>query len=556
LGVIAFTAATRPALASDKRAREAPTNVRLLDHPSGRLYENTDTGARAFIDFRFGSEEAIFTNSALHNLSKQHPSVFVVNVHGGEDGHHDRVIKASMVEEMLLPGTKAVVTNMCWSGQSPRGLTADIFRETRLPSFGFVDRVDKVLEMGRDKEGYNVYFQPEGSMADMAGVKSSDVQRMMRNGELPKDVQEKLYPPAGDSCAGGACPDGIECFVKGTPVAAKGGERPIESLQVGDEVWSMDSTGRHLHRVLRTFANPPKAIRDVTIATVEGDDRRAFSSEAAFSPKVSHLETLHTTNEHPFFVVGLGWVAAKDLEPGEHVESRSGEDEIVVSSVATSDVQPVFNIEVEEAHDYFVGTGEVLVHNRCGRMGSRFTSTWGDKKAALGGMAAGMALGYVGESIGGYFGGEWGAKGGGYAAGAAFSTLMAAGTWRGTAIAGGTAVANIGVGILTDWALRKAGVQNEGARLAGGIGAGAVVDGLGAWAAGGSLSGGLMAAAQSGLYGIVLAEVSYVGYQIQEINYWNAMTVQLQAKWSKKEKAAFNKNLPGYWDFFWQDLGY
>jgi intein/homing endonuclease len=73
-----------------------------------------------------------------------------------------------------------------------------------------------------------------------------------------------------------------------------------------------------------------------------------------------------TTDEHPFWVVGLGWVEAEDLEVGmilqtseetfvdiDGIERRLGEFE-------------VYNFEVSEFHTYFVSDWGILVHNTCG----------------------------------------------------------------------------------------------------------------------------------------------------------------------------------------------
>ena len=82
--------------------------------------------------------------------------------------------------------------------------------------------------------------------------------------------------------------------------------------------------------------------------------------------------------EHPFFVVDRGWVEARDLQPGDLLQSMDG------AMLRLDDVEReqrtirVYNFEVRDLHSYFVGTEQVLAHN-CGQTvlpkGIRFEGT-------------------------------------------------------------------------------------------------------------------------------------------------------------------------------------
>ena len=94
-----------------------------------------------------------------------------------------------------------------------------------------------------------------------------------------------------------------------------------------------------------------------------------------------NVETIKTTDEHPFFVEGLGWTDAGALERGMTLDRPDGSDAFVVSS--TYEAHPegiaVFNFEVEGDHTYFVAdsdtsfTNPVWVHNVC--VGDKFVAT-------------------------------------------------------------------------------------------------------------------------------------------------------------------------------------
>ena len=57
-------------------------------------------------------------------------------------------------------------------------------------------------------------------------------------------------------------------------------------------------------------------------------------------------EGIETTTEHPFWVTGKGWTAAKDLSPDDKVISYCGELlEVENISIVTAPT-PVYNFEV------------------------------------------------------------------------------------------------------------------------------------------------------------------------------------------------------------------
>jgi hypothetical protein len=70
------------------------------------------------------------------------------------------------------------------------------------------------------------------------------------------------------------------------------------------------------------------------------------------------------TTDHPFWVVGRGWVPAQELLGGDvlkRIDSDSGAQ--VLRIVDTGLQADVFNFEVSFAHNYYVGIRGVLVHN-------------------------------------------------------------------------------------------------------------------------------------------------------------------------------------------------
>jgi RHS repeat-associated protein len=151
----------------------------------------------------------------------------------------------------------------------------------------------------------------------------------------------------------GASPVGGPCFVAGTPVQmADGTIKPIEDVKAGDVVFARDEISQETRgkRVVRTFVKDHEGT--ILVFLTEGN----------------RVQIIESTENHPFFVEGLGWTAAGKLEPGQQVASKMG----VPTYVVRIERQPrknvrVYNFEVEEFHTYFVGdvNGGILVHNDC-----------------------------------------------------------------------------------------------------------------------------------------------------------------------------------------------
>lgn len=77
------------------------------------------------------------------------------------------------------------------------------------------------------------------------------------------------------------------------------------------------------------------------------------------------------TPEHPFYTTERGWVAAGELRKGDHVQKAHGKYGVAESLRLLEQKQRMYNLTVEDAHTYFVGDGEWLVHNMCAEVVNR-----------------------------------------------------------------------------------------------------------------------------------------------------------------------------------------
>jgi len=74
-------------------------------------------------------------------------------------------------------------------------------------------------------------------------------------------------------------------------------------------------------------------------------------------------EIFRTTDNHPWWVPGSGWIETKDLTVGMNVITKDGETLTVADVTETEDRATVYNLTVDGLHTYFVGKQRVLVHN-------------------------------------------------------------------------------------------------------------------------------------------------------------------------------------------------
>ena len=138
------------------------------------------------------------------------------------------------------------------------------------------------------------------------------------------------------------------CFIAGTLVTTVDGLKPIEDIEVGDEVLAYDpETGEQAYKpVVRLFRNTTDKWYHVHV----------------------NEQDITCTAEHPFYVADIDeFVPAKDLKAGQRVLLADGTcaviDGILVEELDTPET--TYNFEVEDFHTYYVSKDKVLVHNIC-----------------------------------------------------------------------------------------------------------------------------------------------------------------------------------------------
>ena len=133
----------------------------------------------------------------------------------------------------------------------------------------------------------------------------------------------------------------LSCFAAGTPVHTRLGVRPIESVQIGDQVLTQDARTAELsyQPVLASVQNKPARLIEINLGK----------------------ETIRATEIHRFWKAGQGWVPSRELQTGDGLRALGGIAQI--KSIERGQVEPVFNLKVMNAQSFFVGERGMLVHD-------------------------------------------------------------------------------------------------------------------------------------------------------------------------------------------------
>nr|WP_240927233.1 polymorphic toxin-type HINT domain-containing protein [Paenibacillus thiaminolyticus] len=136
------------------------------------------------------------------------------------------------------------------------------------------------------------------------------------------------------------------CFTAGTKVLTDEGEKPIEEIEVGDKVLAKeDETGEMAYKEVEwLFQRDVEETYNITV----GD------------------EVITTTDEHPFWIVGKGWMESKDLVVGDVLTTSDGNEIAIDKIEVKKEHKTVYNFKVKDFHTYFVSNFGIWTHNSCG----------------------------------------------------------------------------------------------------------------------------------------------------------------------------------------------
>lgn len=157
-----------------------------------------------------------------------------------------------------------------------------------------------------------------------------------------------------NSSAGGGGGSG-SCFIAGTLITTIQGFKNIEDIQIGDIVLSYNEQIKQ---------NEYSVVAQTMTHIV---------AESIYNLYIND-EILQVTGIHRFFITrnnDFGWIHTKDLQIGDLVLFADGTWHIIENITTRFKFCKVYNFEVSNIHNYYVGFNQILAHNKGGSRGRR-----------------------------------------------------------------------------------------------------------------------------------------------------------------------------------------
>ncbi|MGB5981097.1 MAG: Hint domain-containing protein [Nonlabens sp.] len=159
------------------------------------------------------------------------------------------------------------------------------------------------------------------------------------------------------------------CFLAGTLVHTIHGAKPIEEIKTGETVWCYNTEKGRMDQkqVTQTYRNRTKKYR--VIRTEDGNEIKA-------------------TGQHLFYVKSSNtWIKTYQLKTGMHLYDARQDQLVRITDLKLVEEEvPTYNLEVEDLHNYLVGSTGLLSHNANKRPSYKTTTTRGYSYYRLGGL--------------------------------------------------------------------------------------------------------------------------------------------------------------------------
>ena len=141
------------------------------------------------------------------------------------------------------------------------------------------------------------------------------------------------------------------CFTGDTKIYLSNGFVMIKDIKVGNMIYTYNEKTKkvEVNKVLRKFEHHTDELYKIEIDN----------------------QIIKTTKIHPFYVkkknsLDYKWIKAGDIDKGDYLYTSEGK-EVIVDNIIDEKLNntiTVYNLEVDGNHDYYVGDGKYLVHNK------------------------------------------------------------------------------------------------------------------------------------------------------------------------------------------------
>ena len=154
------------------------------------------------------------------------------------------------------------------------------------------------------------------------------------------------------------------CFLAGTKVMTTMGFKDINKVKIGDMVLTYNEKRgiNEYHLVTRKFYFKPNEI-DESLYTLSIDDKTSL--------QVSSTHRFYVKRKDEFL-----WLPTKEMQVGDYIRYADGSYHKIINIKNEKLTKPVYNLTVDDTHNFYVGEQLILVHNiSCGSGGGSIGSS-------------------------------------------------------------------------------------------------------------------------------------------------------------------------------------
>ena len=145
------------------------------------------------------------------------------------------------------------------------------------------------------------------------------------------------------------------CFLAGTKVMTTMGLKDINKVKIGDMVLTYNEKRgiNEYHLVTKKFYFKPNEI-DESLYTLSIDDKTSL--------QVSSTHRFYIKRNNEFL-----WLRTKKMQVGDYIRYADGSYHKIINIHNEELTKPVYNLTVDDTHNFYVGEQLILVHNvNCG----------------------------------------------------------------------------------------------------------------------------------------------------------------------------------------------
>ena len=297
---------------------------------------------------------------AEHGAGSGKGKIYVCNVDEIKDVNGNVLPSSVSSDDMYLDNTKPVCALTIKEVEKHKKVvfSKKIDYDSGIDAYDIIDININANVATYDKDTADLYqvaygcgHQYRGHIRDNAGNES--VCKLYYECDPAPPDPDPEYPQIGQETTTSNDDNGGDdgCFLKGTKIMTINGLIDINKVKIGDLVLTYnEGTGNNeYHKVNYLFTYSPDEINE-NLYTISFDD----------------LTDLQVSSSHKFYIKRDDkylWLSTKEIKVGDVVTYSNKEVHRIINLKHEKLSERVYNLSVDNTHNYYVGMQQILVHN-------------------------------------------------------------------------------------------------------------------------------------------------------------------------------------------------